>query len=194
MAPSNLPRVLVSSALALASLLSAAWLVPACREGSAPTGDGGAAAEGREVPCDAGATCGAASLAGALSGDSDAGVVTARGTKAAWVHVRVTEDDSGWTGKALRVRAKLRGPGARNFSLHAYLDDSKRDDAGLDCKSERGRKTTSADGEELALTWGDPDDASANGADDGRTVAFEVRSEEGVCSEGAPWELEVRTE
>lgn len=148
---------------------------------------------GTPISCDAGATCAAAEALGTISGDSDAGIVTARGTRAGWVTVRVTEDDDAWTGNAMHVRARLRSPSPGAFTLRAYLDDTKNADAGLDCTSSRGTRSPLADGEQLDLVWGDPDDASANGVDDGRTVAFEIRSASGVCSDDSSWELEVRT-
>ena len=180
------PAPLVS---AVATILGLA-LVSGCRADTTSS-DGGAG--GATVSCDAGATCAAAKVLGPISGDSDAGVVTARGTRAGWVTVRVTEDDDAWSGNAMHVRARLRSPSPGAFSLRAYLDDTKNGDAGLDCTSSRGTRSPLADGEDLDLVWGDPEDASANGVDDGRIVAFEIRSASGVCSDGASWELEVRT-
>lgn len=165
-------------------------LVSGCRADTTSSDGGGS---GATVSCDAGATCAAAKVLGPISGDSDAGVVTARGTRAGWVTVRVTEDDDAWTGNAMHVRARLRSPSPGAFTLRAYLDDTKNGDAGLACTRSRGTRAPLADGENLDLVWGDPEDASANGVDDGRIVAFEIRSVSGVCSDDASWELEVRT-
>jgi hypothetical protein len=139
--------------------------------------------------CDSGATCRAAALLGTLSGDTGDGGLRASGTTSTWLHVRVTEDDDDVQGRPVRLRAELAG--ADGFELRAYLDDSRNADAGLECAKRVGRSTPSASGSRLDLSWGDPPDATANGVDDGRTVALEVVQKDGLCAANRVWRLQL---
>lgn len=118
--------------------------------------------------------------------------MTTKGTTSTWLQVRVTEDDDDVNGRPVRLRAKLTAPSSGAFEVRGYLDDSRTNDAGLDCTRLLGTSKPVSGGAELDLAWGDPPDATANGVDDGRTVAIEVRSVSGACSSSAPWELELR--
>jgi hypothetical protein len=184
---------LAVAALALAGIAGAL----ACSSSNAgdASGVGGASSGGvpvATVPCDAGATCPAARSLGHVSGDTRADTLSADGTTSTWLHVTVTEDDSAWSGRPVRLRATLAAASAASFELHAYLDVSKRDDAGLDCIDDVARSFPEGGAASLDFSWGDPPDGSANGYDDGRTVALEVRNVSGTCSAGAPWHLDVR--
>jgi hypothetical protein len=168
-----------------------------CSSGdAAPVGPGGLGTSGgatvASILCDAGAACPSAASIGHVSGDTRADTVTADGTTSTWLHVVVTEDDSAWAGRPVHLRATLTTPPTEAFELHAYLDVSKRDDAGLDCVHDVAQSLPSGGAAVLDFSWGDPPDASANGYDDGRTVALEVRSISGTCASTAPWHLEVR--
>ena len=181
--------------LVLASLSLSLVSLAACSGASSSFAAGGdAAASGSNttaISCDVGAACSAGRLIGSVSGDTADAGVTATGTTSAWLHVRVSEDNSAWTGHPLRLHATLTSPAGADFELHAFLDTSRTNDAGLDCTHEVGTAVHGADGSTLDITWGDPPDASANGVDDGRTVALEVRPVAGECHAGAAWTLDV---
>ncbi len=168
-------------------------LVAACRsetEGGSdgtPVGSSPAA-----TACDAGTTCTSALLVGTVSGDKGAATLSASGPTSTWLHVRVTEDDDGVSGRPVRLRAKLTAPSTGTFEVRAYLDDSRTNDAGLECTKLFATSKAVQGGAELDLSWGDPPDATANGVDDGRTVALEVRNVGGSCASSAPWRLELR--
>jgi hypothetical protein len=87
-----------------------------------------------------------------VSGDTRNDSVSAQGTTGAWLHVGVTEDDSAWSGRPLHIRATLTSPPAAAFELRAYLDVSKRDDAGLDCVDEVARSVSVEAGAVLDLS------------------------------------------
>lgn len=163
----------------------------ACRSDDDGAGPSGPAAAS-PVPCDAGATCPAGRLVGTVSGDKGADSLTTSGTTTTWLHVKVTEDDDAVNGRPVRLRAKLTAPSSGVFEVRGYLDDSRNDDAGLDCTRLLGTSSPVAGGATLDLAWGDPPDATANGVDDGRTVALEVRNVSGACSSSGPWKLELR--
>lgn len=181
--------------IVIASIALSAGTVAACSSGtgsSALGSDGGSPSEAAAISCDAGSACSAGDVIGSVSGDMADGGATATGTSSSWVHVRVTEDNSDWTGHPVRLHATLTSPQGADFELHAFLDTSANGDAGLDCVHEVGIASRGAEGSTLDITWGDPADASANGVDDGRTVALEVRHVAGQCHAGAPWRLVVR--
>ncbi|MDB4946586.1 MAG: hypothetical protein JWP97_6120 [Labilithrix sp.] len=181
--------------IALASAALSVALLAACSGSStlATGGDGAASSSSGmpATPCDAGAVCSAGHLIGTISGDTADAGLTATGTTSAWVHVRVTEDNDDWSGHPVALHATLTSPGAADFELHAFLDTSRNDDAGLDCAHEVGTVTSGASGASVDVSWGDPADASANGVDDGRTVALEIRHVAGECHAGVSWTLEV---
>jgi hypothetical protein len=173
------------------SIAASCALLAAC-SGSASRSSAsadGAAATSQAIACDTGATCTAAQVLGAVSGDTADAGLEASGTTSAWIHVRVTEDNSDWSGHPVHLRASLTSPAGAEFELHAYLDTSRNVDAGLDCRDEVGAAVATASGSSLDIAWGDPPDASANGVDDGRTVALEVRHISGDCNAGASWHL-----
>ena len=176
-------------ALGAGVAVAAAIALVACRTDDDGAGPSGAAAS--PVPCDAGATCPAGRLVGTVSGDKGADSLTTSGSTTTWVHVRVTEDDDSVSGRPVRLRAKLTAPSSGGFEVRGYLADSRNNDAGLDCTRLVGTSSPSSGSATLDLAWGDPPDATANGVDDGRTVALEVRNVSGACS-SSPWRLELR--
>ena len=183
------------ASIVVASLLLSVNALAACSSGTGSValgGDGGSEGEAAAISCDAGSACSGGHLIGSVSGDMADGGATATGTSSSWVHVRVTEDNSDWTGHPVRLHATLTSPEGADFELHAFLDTSANGDAGLDCVHEVGTAVRGAEGATLDITWGDPADASANGVDDGRTIALEVRHVAGQCQAGAPWTLTVR--
>lgn len=183
------------ASIVVASIALSASVLAACSSGTgsiARGSDGGSASEAVAISCDAGSACTAGEMIGSVSGDLADGGVTARGTSSSWVHVRVTEDNSDWTGHPVRLHATLTSPEGADFELHAFLDTSANGDAGLDCVHEVGTASRGVAGSTLDISWGDPADASANGVDDGRIVAFEVRHVAGPCHAGAAWTLAVR--
>lgn len=175
--------------LALA-LATGAWTLAACRS----EGDGGepASQATAKISCDGGAVCLSGRFLGTLSGDTGDGGLSASGSTSTWLHVRVTEDNNEVNGRPLRLRAQLTAPPSGAFDLRAYFDESRNDDAGLDCVHLVASSVAADGGASLELTWGDPKDKTANGADDGRTVAIEVRNTSGVCAATAPWRVDLR--
>jgi hypothetical protein len=180
----------IAFAAALIALVACASNATNAGSGNSSSPDSAAGTTSPEIPCDAGATCTAAASLGTLSGDTEAGVLTAEGTTSSFVHVQVTEDNSDWGGRPLRLAAILTAPSTAGFELHAFFDVSPRNDAGLDCVDEVGRAVGTDGGSRLDLVWGDSD-SGANGYDDGRTVALEVRHTAGACHADAPWHLEL---
>lgn len=175
----------VFASVACASLLVAGSF--ACRsEADSATDDGPVVSP---MDCDSGVTCRAATLLGTLSGDTGEGGLTANGTTSTWLHVRVTEDDDDVNGRPVRLRAELTG--SDGFEVRAHFDDSRNADAGLECAKRVGSSVPSGAGTRLDLSWGDPPDATANGVDDGRTIALEVLRKDGVCAPNRPWRLQL---
>lgn len=153
---------------------------------------------GAGADCAASATCSTSRSLGSLSGDSDGGPLHATGSTSAWLSVQTTEDTSAWSGRALHLRATLTPPAGGSYELVAYANLAERDadggtlsDAarGLDCARVVGKSRPAGDREVLDLEWGEPSDGSANGLDDGRVVAIEVRHVGGTCGQ---WSLDVQ--
>jgi hypothetical protein len=130
-------------------------------------------------------TCQAAMTLGAVSGDTGAQTLMASGFKAAWLRVRVTEDDSGVFGVPLSVSIRLTSPANVNFDVFAYLN------AGNDvveCTTPLAQHITN-NGTIIPL-WGETGTFS-NGNDDSRSVSIEVRPTAGAnCSASAMWQLQ----
>ena len=146
-------------------------------------------------------TCAKAPMLGVISGDSkDGGTLRMTGENSGWVLVRTTEDLSSWTGEGMRLRAVLTPPAGATYELRAHFNATGTlpdggylpDAAGaIDCEKQVGSATSSGDNAVLDLAWGEPSDGgSANGREDGRTIAFEVRHVMGSCGSGG-WTLEV---
>lgn len=152
--------------------------------------------------CEGPTTCPNAPMLGVISGDSkDGGTLRMTGQNSGWVLVRATEDLSSWTGEGMKLRATLSPPAGATYDLVAHFNAAGTfpdggylpDAAGaIDCEKRVGSATSSGDNAVLDLAWGEPSDGgSANGLEDGRTIALEVRHVMGSCGIGG-WTLEVR--
>jgi hypothetical protein len=136
--------------------------------------------------CTSNATCQAAMNLGTVSGDTGAAMLTASGSQAAWLRVRVTEDDSGVAGTKLRVTTRLTSPASSNYDVFVYVNTGS--DV-IECSTPSGTATTIGTVDELKLNWGEG--TVANGNDDSRNISIEVRPISGMCSAAQPWQLVV---
>lgn len=173
-----------------AMLLVVAFQVACSDAASGPTGT--------PLSCDAPTACASGTLLGSISGDEGAATVSAEGQTADWVLVRVTEDVSDVDGRPLHVRATLTSPAGTRFALRAYGALATPDGGTppspttVDCQTLAGSSTTVGRDEVLELGWGEQAGQTANGREDGRTIAFEVRHASGTCASDARWKLTVR--
>jgi hypothetical protein len=170
--------------------------------GCSSDGSDGLRADGSSDPsCASSATCASASSIGTVSGDTDAGTLTASGTTSTWLQMRVTEDDSNWAGRPTEFTASVTSPPGTTFDLFAYVytatalpDGGDFSDAGppVDCTNLVASSTRAGDVATVHVAWGEAlDGGSANGLDDSRVVSLQVRNTAGKCS-GTPWSLVVR--
>jgi hypothetical protein len=155
-------------------------------------------AAGTPLSCEARTDCAGGTLLGTISGDQGAATVSADGLTSAWVLVRVTEDVSDVNGRPLHLSATLASPSGTSFDLYAYAA-TKTPDGGtppepttVDCTDLVAQATQPGNSKTLELTWGEQLGQTANGLEDGRTVAFEIRHASGSCGGDARWTLTVR--
>jgi hypothetical protein len=130
--------------------------------------------------------CPTAATLGTVSGDTGHQTLTARGSRAAWFHVRVAENDSTVTGTPLRVLATLASPPGASFEVVLYVNVAL--DV-VECSTTTGVTMTTGNATQASASWGE--DAVANGVDDSRDLAIEIRPLSGSCASGATWELSV---
>ena len=190
--------------LCAVAALTAGSLVVVAFVACSSSGSGGSGADGLTglgESCDAPAACAAAKSIGTVSGDTDAGTLSATGTTSTWLQMRVTEDDSDWSGRATEFSASVTSPPGATFDVFAYVytatalpDGGDFSDAGapVDCTNVVASSTRNGDVATVHVAWGETvDGGSANGLDDSRVVSLEVRSTSGGCSQDAPWSLVV---
>jgi hypothetical protein len=140
------------------------------------------------LACATSATCPTATSLGQLNGD-DGGTVTASGTQAAWLSVRVNEDDSGPLADPMRVLTQLTSPSTSEmFDLFLYVNI---DADVVECGTPTGTPATTGASESVELEWGETG-TFANGVDDSRTMSIEIRPRAGItCSSSATWQLAI---
>jgi len=136
--------------------------------------------------CASAATCTGALVLGTVSGDTNNQKLSTSGYQAAWIRVRVTEDNSSALGLTLRVAAKLTSPSGANFDAFVYVNTGSDT---VECTTTTGTLTTTGNVEQTRAEWGEG--TIANGADDGRDVSIEVRPVSGTCAPGQTWQLEI---
>jgi hypothetical protein len=136
--------------------------------------------------CQSSDQCATAMSLGAMSGDTGHPTVTAQGSRAAWLRVRVTEDDDTVEGIPMSVLAKLTSPAGAAFEvlLHVNADSDV-----LECSTTTGTTTTTGNVKQVRASWGE--DVVADGVDDSRDLAIEIRPISGTCDSGATWQLSV---
>ncbi len=148
-----------------------------------PTTDAGP----QPTDCRSGQVCTDASLLATLVGDANQSVVTARGSRSAWLRVRATESDGSAVGHPMRVEATLRSAGPTAFEILVYVNPA----ADLvECTTPGSTSSTAAGRVAIAsIAWGET--SVANGADDSRDVVIEVRPLAATCAAKDAWELTI---
>ena len=149
-------------------------------------GDGAMGDAAHAIGCDSTDSCAIATSLGTVSGDTSQQPLTARGYRAAWFRVRVTENDTTVTGHALQVLAKLTPPTGADFEVVLHVNVAS--DV-LECTTPLGVATTSGTMKQVRASWGE--DVVADGIDNGRDVSIEVRPISGTCTAGATWQLSI---
>lgn len=150
-----------------------------------PAPDGGVPGGGGGTPatCNAANTCAAAGDLGSVSGDTGADVVDARGTGSKWFSVRVTENNNGFGGVKLRLKASLVTAPGTAYDLFVYLPDGDT----VECTTVTRSATGASASKSTSVEFGEG--GVANGSDDARTVTVEVRHASGTCAAGSEWKL-----
>jgi hypothetical protein len=159
--------------------------VPVADAGAGTTDAGGMSDGGGTTvtECKGTSSCPVPLVSGNVSGDKGADSLTLSGTTSAWHVVRVTENDSGFSGRKLKVKVTLTSPASSNFDLYLY------DKAPADCTTAWRSSTQSSGVDTSAASWGEG--SVANGDDDDKDVYIEVRHNSGVCSASATWSVQV---
>jgi len=137
--------------------------------------------------CRSGQACSGAALLATLAGDANQSVVTARGSRSAWLRIRATESDGSAVGHPMRVETTLRSSGPAEFEVLVYVNPA----ADLvECTTPGGSSSTAAGRAAIAsVAWGET--TVANGSDDSRDVVIEVRPLATTCSVKDAWELTI---
>ena len=137
--------------------------------------------------CPTAMTCAGAMMLGTVSGDTPSTMLTATGTTAAWFRVRVSEDESGLGGEALKLTARLTFPVAVGFETYVYVNENT--DVPAECATTTGTRATVGNLQTVSAQWGEG--TVSNGSSDDRNVTVEVRAVGMNCSASQMWSLEV---
>lgn len=160
---------------------------PDAADAPPPTRDAGASEAGDAgftPPAPPKNTCATAREVGTVAGDAPSPPVTADGTCAEYLRVRVTETSTSALGVGMRVSLTL-SPAGHDFDLYAFLDPNRDQ---LACAAPFARSETNGlSPETISLQWGEG--TVANGNDDSRWVVVAVTSAQGPCPAGASWTL-----
>lgn len=159
---------------------------PDAAEGPPPARDAGTTDGGFVPPAPPKNTCSTAREIGTVSGDTPSPPVTAEGTCAEYVRVRVGETSTSALGVGMRLSLTL-SPAGHDFDLYAFLDPDRDQ---LACGTPYARSETNGlSPETISLAWGEG--TVANGNDDSRWVVVAVTSAQGPCPPGSSWTLSV---
>lgn len=176
--------------------LAAVHLLAACYAPTAPPGapctsddrcpSGQRCIEEKCLDEESPSTCEDAPTLGALSGDTPSTPILRTGHAAAWLRVRVTEDNNEAAGRTLRVAARLLLPPSGDFDVFVYVNAAA--DV-VECERPIGTASTTEDVKLVRASWGEG--AIANGDNDGRDVSIEIRPVAGTGAPTQPWMLTV---
>jgi hypothetical protein len=145
--------------------------------GTIPDGGSGIGA------CKGTSSCPVPIVSGAVSGDTGADALSISGATSGWYSIRVTENDSSFTGRKLKLKVTLTSPASSNYDLYLY------DDAPANCTTPWQSSTQSSGVDMAAASWGEG--SFANGSADDKDVYIEVRHVGGACNAGATWSMQV---
>jgi hypothetical protein len=137
---------------------------------------------GTKAAADAGAPDGGVTTAD-CKGTSSCPVPIVSGTTSGWYSIRVTENDSGVSGRKLKLKVTLTSPVSSNFDLYWY------DQAPADCTTVWQSSTQSSGVDTAAASWGEG--SIANGNADDKDVYIEVRHAGGACNASATWSMQI---
>ena len=130
--------------------------------------------------------CLTAKTLGTVSGDTGQQTLSAHGSRAAWLRVRVTENDNMIAGVPLHVLARLTPPPGADFDVVLYANPAA--DI-VECTTPIGTPSTSGTVKQVRASWGE--DVVSDGEDDSRDVSIEIRPRSGSCASGAQWQLAI---
>ena len=158
--------------------------------GSGPPHDAAGAPQTDAAPpatgCASSDRCLTAATLGMVSGDTGHQTLSAHGSRAAWLRVRVTEDDNSFEGIPLHVLARLTPPPGADFDVVLYANP----DADIvECTTPIGTPSASGNVKQVRASWGE--DVVSDGESDSRDVSIEIRPRSGSCASGAEWQLAI---
>jgi hypothetical protein len=131
-------------------------------------------------------TCANVNLLGSVSGDTGNVKLMANGFSAAWLRIRVTEDDSSFGGRRLKIGLRLTSPSAVGFDVVGYVNTGADT---MECMTTLGTPVPNGNVDTLEMTWGEL--GGANGANDGRFVSIEIKPTSLGCTTSQLWALEI---
>lgn len=136
--------------------------------------------------CHSSDACVTAVTLGSVSGDTGHDTLAAKGSRAAWFRIRVTENDDSVEGIPLHVQVRLTPPTGADFDIFLYVNPSS--DV-VECTRQFGIASTSGNVKQVRASWGE--DVFTDAEDDSRDVAIEIRPKSTTCSDGAQWQLAI---
>jgi len=137
--------------------------------------------------CHTSDACINAVMLGTVSGDTGHDTLAAKGTRAAWFRIRVTENDDSFEGIPLHVLARLTPPPGADFDVIVYVNP---DNDVVECTTQLGTASTSGNVKQVRTSWGE--DVVTDGENDSRDVSIEIRPKSAsTCSDGAQWQLAI---
>lgn len=123
---------------------------------------------------------------GTVSGDTGHDTLAAKGSRAAWFRIRVTENDDSFAGVPMHVLARLTPPPGAAFDVIVYANP---DSDVVECTTPLGTTSTSGNVTQVRASWGE--DVVTDAEDDSRDVSIEIRPKSTTCSDGAQWQLAI---
>ena len=123
---------------------------------------------------------------GTVSGDTGHDALAAKGSRAAWFRIRVTENDDSFAGVPLHVLARLTSPAGADFDVVLYVNP---DSDVVECTNSFGTASASGSVKQVRASWGE--DVVTDAENDSRDVSIEIRPKSTTCSDGAQWQLAI---
>jgi hypothetical protein len=136
--------------------------------------------------CHSNDRCINAATLGVVSGDTGHDTLAAKGSRAAWFRIRVTENDDSFAGVPLHVLARLTPPAGADFDVVLYVDP---DSDVVECTNSFGTASASGNVKQVRASWGE--DVVTDAENDSRDVSIEIRPKSTTCSDGAQWQLAI---
>jgi hypothetical protein len=132
------------------------------------------------------ATCPTAMSIGGVAGDEGSPDLSASGDAPTWLKFQVAENSSSVIGENLSFTATLISPPGTDYDLFVFRGPPG---GASGCGGAQGSSANAGSSDSVSMDWGEG--GVANNADDGTTIAVEIRAKADMCMPGVEWTLTV---